>query len=111
MFLGCPTVSPRPPNAADGATVVSTQNDKVAHCFLASHKRERRNEQSVRLAKGSEIEATMLLMFTVAAAVVVAALMDRHRIESSAAAKLKAASRKVDNSAAAVEVALKQLIV
>jgi hypothetical protein len=56
MFLGCPTVSPRPPNAADGATVVSTQNDKVAHCFLASHKRERRNEQSVRLAKGSEIE-------------------------------------------------------
>ena len=53
----------------------------------------------------------MLLMVSVAAAVVVAALMDRHRIETSAGAKLKAASRKVDNSAAAVEFALKQLIV
>jgi hypothetical protein len=53
----------------------------------------------------------MLLMVTVAAAVVVAALMDRHRIEPSAGAKFKAASRKVDKSAAAVQVALKQLIV
>ena len=53
----------------------------------------------------------MLLMVTVAAAVVVVALTDRNRIGPSAAAKLKAASRKVDTSAAAVEVALKQLIV
>jgi len=37
--------------------------------------------------------------------------MERKRIEPSAATKLKTASRKVDNSAAAVEVALKQLIV
>jgi hypothetical protein len=53
----------------------------------------------------------MLLMVTVAAAVVVVALTERNRFEPSAAAKLKAASRKVDNSAAAVEVALKQLVV
>jgi hypothetical protein len=53
----------------------------------------------------------MLLMVTIAAAVVAVALMDRNRIELSAAAKLKAASRRVDNSAAAVEDALKQLIV
>jgi hypothetical protein len=52
----------------------------------------------------------MPLMVTVAAAVIVVALMDRNRIGPSAAAKLKAASRRVDNSAAAVEVALKQLI-
>ena len=53
----------------------------------------------------------MLWMVTVVAGVVLVALMERKRIEPSAATKLKTASRKVDNSAAAVEVALKQLIV
>ena len=53
----------------------------------------------------------MLWMVTVVAGVVLVALMERKRIERSAATKLKTASRKVDNSAAAVEVALKQLIV
>ena len=45
----------------------------------------------------------MLLMVSVAAASDRCCTMDRHRIEPSAGAKLKAASRKVDNSAAAVE--------
>lgn len=50
----------------------------------------------------------MLLIVTVAAALVAVALTDRNRFGT--AAKLKAASRKVDNSAAAVEVALKPLL-
>jgi len=52
----------------------------------------------------------MLLMVTVAAAVLAVALTERHLFEPSAGTRLKAASRKVDNSAAAVEVALKPFL-
>ena len=52
----------------------------------------------------------MPLMVTVVAAVLAVALTNRNRFAPSAAARLKTASRKVDNSAAAVEVALKPLL-
>jgi hypothetical protein len=52
----------------------------------------------------------MLLMVTVAAAVLAVALTERHLFEPSGGARLKAASRKVENSAAAVEAALRPLL-
>jgi hypothetical protein len=63
----------------------------------------------------------MLFMITVASAVLLVTLTNRNRSVSScsrpldemevAAAKLKAATKKVDNSAAAVAAALKPLLV
>ena len=80
-----------------------------SRAVLAPHKRERLNVQSVA-PEVSDRGATMLLLVTVAAAVLAVALTERHLFEPSAGVRLKAASRKVDNSAAAVEVALKPLL-
>lgn len=61
---------------------------------MASHKRKRPCKAFVSFQSS---RAIILLMVTGAAAVVAVALTDRNRFESNAAAKSKAASRKVDN--------------